>query len=78
MKLKFKNQGFQEAATAAVCDVFNGQPYHDPNVYTVDPGPNLRASASLRETNFPALEVEMAIGLAVATDRRTPGFDIMV
>ena len=38
MKLKFKNQGFQEAATAAVCDVFNGQPYQNPNVYTVDPG----------------------------------------
>ena len=38
MKLKFKNQGFQESATAAVCDVFEGQPYHDPNVYTVDPG----------------------------------------
>lgn len=38
MKLKFKNQAFQEAATAAVCDVFNGQPFHDPNVYTVDPG----------------------------------------
>ena len=35
MKLQFKNQGFQEAATAAVCDVFEGQPYHDPNVYTV-------------------------------------------
>ena len=38
MKLQFKNQVFQEAATAAVCDVFEGQPYHDPNVYTVDPG----------------------------------------
>ena len=38
MKLKFKNQDFQEAATAAVCDVFEGQPYRDPNVYTVDPG----------------------------------------
>ena len=38
MKLKFKNQAFQEAATAAVCDVFAGQPYRDPNVYTVDPG----------------------------------------
>lgn len=35
MKLQFKNQAFQEAATAAVCDVFEGQPYHDPNVYTV-------------------------------------------
>ena len=38
MKLQFKNQAFQEAAPAAVCDVFEGQPYHDPNVYTVDPG----------------------------------------
>ena len=40
MKLQFKNQAFQEAATAAVCDVFEGQPYQDPNVdiYTVDPG----------------------------------------
>lgn len=38
MKLKFKNQAFQEAATAAVCDVFNGQTFRDPNVYTVDPG----------------------------------------
>ena len=38
MKLQFKNQAFQEAATAAVCDVFNGQPFHDPNKYTVDPG----------------------------------------
>ena len=38
MKLQFKNQAFQAAATAAVCDVFEGQPYHDPNVYTVDPG----------------------------------------
>ena len=38
MKLQFKNQAFKEAATAAVCDVFEGQPYHDPNVYTVDPG----------------------------------------
>jgi hypothetical protein len=28
----------QEAATVAVCDVFEGQPYHYPNVYTVDPG----------------------------------------
>ena len=40
MKLQFKNQGFQEAATAAVCDVFNGQPFHDPNVYTVDKTPS--------------------------------------
>ena len=38
MKLQFKNQEFQKAATAAVCDVFEGQPFHDPNVYTVDPG----------------------------------------
>ena len=38
MKLKFKNQGFQEAATAAVCDVFEGQSYRglrgsDPIIY---------------------------------------------
>ena len=38
MKLQFKNQAFKEAATAAVCDVFEGQTYHDPNVYKVDPG----------------------------------------
>ena len=38
MELQFKNQDFQEVATVAVCDVFEGQPYHDPNVYTVDPG----------------------------------------
>ena len=38
MKLQFKNQAFQESATAAVCDVFAGQPYHDPNVYAVDMG----------------------------------------
>ena len=38
MKLKFENQDFQEAATAALCDVFEGRPYHYPNVYTVDPG----------------------------------------
>ena len=38
MKLKFKNQAFQKAATDAVCDVFNGQPFHNPRQYTVDPG----------------------------------------
>ena len=38
MKLQFKNQAFQETATAAVCDVFEGQTYHDPKVYKVDPG----------------------------------------
>ena len=38
MKLKFKDQQFQIDATAAVCDVFEGQPYYDPTVYTVDPG----------------------------------------
>lgn len=47
MKLKFKNQEFQEAATAAVCDVFSGQPFHDPNVYTVDPG-RKSATSSVR------------------------------
>ena len=45
MKLKFKNQDFQEAATAAVCDVFEGQPYRDPNVYMVDPGRRVEDNA---------------------------------
>ena len=51
MKLKFKNQGFQEAATAAVCDVFNGQPYQNPHVYTVDPGKPQDIAASPTATN---------------------------
>ena len=51
MKLKFKNQGFQEAATAAVCDVFNGQPYQNPNVYTVDPGKPQDIAAAPAATN---------------------------
>ena len=61
MKLKFKNQEFQEAATAAVCDVFDGQPYHDPkiNVYTVDPG-RVVASSQLSvvssEASLPGFE----------------------
>ena len=38
MKLQFKNQAFQKDATDAVCDVFEGQLYNDPNKYTVDPG----------------------------------------
>jgi|GEM_PF-5743663 len=33
MELKFKNQDFQEAATAAVCDVFEGRSYHDSLVF---------------------------------------------
>ena len=58
MKLKFKNQGFQEAATAAVCDVFNGQPFHDPNVYTVDPGkPQAAPSApTVADASLPGFE----------------------
>ncbi len=43
MKLQFKNQAFQKTAMAAVCDVFEGQPYHDLNAYTVDPGTGGRA-----------------------------------
>lgn len=50
MKLKFKNQGFQEDATAAVCDVFLGQPYHDPNTYTVDPGKKTVAASGSQLT----------------------------
>ena len=62
MKLKFKNQEFQEAATAAVCDVFNGQPYHDPNVYTVDPG----------------VKKEVASVAADRADASLPGFETAV
>ena len=35
MKLQFKNQAFQEAATAAVCDVFEGQPYHEMHMQSI-------------------------------------------
>ena len=58
MKLKFKNQAFQEAAIAAVCDVFNGQPFHDPNVYTVDPGREqpLGARFALVNAELPGFE----------------------
>lgn len=52
MKLKFKNQGFQEDATNAVCDVFEGQPYHDPNTYTVDPGKKVTVAPKLQQADF--------------------------
>ena len=59
MKLQFKNQEFQEAATAAVCDVFEGQAYNDPNKYTVDPGK----------------PQEVARTPVVATSAALPGFE---
>jgi Restriction endonuclease len=37
MKLQFRHQQFQTDATAAVCDVFAGQPYQTPT-YRIDPG----------------------------------------
>lgn len=52
MKLKFKDQAFQAAATAAVCDVFAGQPYRDPNKYTVDPGKRQEFAKGKREQAF--------------------------
>ena len=55
MRLQFKNKAFQEAATAAVCDVFEGQPYHDPNVYTVDPGKVVASGQSSVASNAVAL-----------------------
>ena len=61
MKLKFKDQQFQINATAAVCDVFEGQPYTDPNVYTVDPGREVKRKSekvtSVEEASLPGLEV---------------------
>ena len=59
MKLQFKNQAFQETATAAICDVFEGQPYHDPNVYTVDPGKVVASgqlSVASNEVSLPGFE----------------------
>ena len=47
MKLQFKDQAFQAAATAAVCDVFEGQPWHDPNTYTLDSGRAARPAATV-------------------------------
>ncbi|MDR1764899.1 MAG: DEAD/DEAH box helicase family protein [Lachnospiraceae bacterium] len=37
MKLKFRHQAFQADAAKAVCDVFAGQPFHEPT-YMIDPG----------------------------------------
>lgn len=37
MKLQFRHQAFQAEAAKAVCDVFNGQPFHTPT-YMMDPG----------------------------------------
>ena len=69
MKLKFKNQEFQEAATAAVCDVFVGQPYCDPNVYTVDPGnPKAKSAPALEQGEFAGLGTLSQGTLALAAD----------
>ena len=37
MKLQFRHQKFQADAAKAVCDVFAGQPFHEPT-YMIDPG----------------------------------------
>ena len=79
MKLKFKNQEFQEAATAAVCDVFDGQPYHDPkiNVYTVDPG-RVVASSQLSvvssEASLPGFETLQQATLELPDDPPDVGY----
>ena len=77
MKLQFKNQVFQEAATAAVCDVFEGQPYHDPNVYTVDPG-NVVAGSQLSmvssEASLPGFETLQQATLELPDDPPDVGY----
>ena len=77
MKLQFKNQAFQEAATAAVCDVFEGQPYHDPNKYTVDPG-KIAASGQLSvassEASLPGFETLQQGRLALPDDPPDVGY----
>lgn len=66
MKLKFKNQDFQEAATAAVCDVFEGQPYRDPNSYTVDPGrPRPVLGTSMAPAELPGFETPRQMTLDI-------------
>ena len=70
MKLQFKNQAFQEAATAAVCDVFEGQPFHDPNVYSVDPG---KVVAS-REASLPGFETLQQATLELPDDPPDVGY----
>lgn len=37
MRLQFRHQKFQSDAANAICDVFNGQPFHSPT-YMIDPG----------------------------------------
>ena len=70
MKLQFKNQAFQEAATAAVCDVFDDQPYHDPNRYTVDPG-KIVESEKWKVESVGAVQQE----LQLTTNHSSPGTD---
>ena len=56
MKLKFKQQGFQSDAVAAVVNTFQGQPLDDRVVYRVDPGreidPDAPFLANLEFTGF--------------------------
>ena len=69
MRLKFKNQEFQEAATSAICDVFAGQPYCDPNVYTVDSGnPKAKPTAALEQGEFAGLGTLSQGPLGLAAD----------
>ncbi len=37
MRLQFRHQKFQSDAANAICEVFNGQPFHSPT-YMIDPG----------------------------------------
>ncbi|SDJ15562.1 type III restriction enzyme [Proteiniclasticum ruminis] len=37
MRLRFRHQKFQSDAANAICEVFNGQPFHSPT-YMIDPG----------------------------------------
>lgn len=77
MKLQFKNQAFQEAATAAVCDVFEGQLYHDPNKYTVDPGKGAASgqfTVVSNENSLPGFETLQQGTLAFPDDPPPVGY----
>ena len=53
MKLQFKHQPFQAEAAAAVCDVFNGQPYRT-TTYRLDLGDmtNVQTDLDMTDTDF--------------------------
>ena len=77
MKLQFKYQPFQAEAAAAVCDVFNGQPYRT-TTYRMDLGNmnNVQQDVYMTDTGFrnhplvPALTRDKLLNNLIAVQRR--------